>query len=281
MRRQLVLAIGEGAIQPILLEDGTRVIPLSHTVTNDDGTKQVCSIQGIITDFEHLVDSIYPDLLSVDHRKYGDRGILAPTNENIDHINNYILNKMPGSSSKLLSSDKIVSDDPDMPDVVSVEYLNEVNVAGTPPHQLDVKLGCLVFFIRNINFDSGLVNGRKGIVRGISNHVLDIEVLAEGSPIVKVPRICFEVQVGSKGITFHRIQFPVRLCYAMTINKSQGNTLKLFGLDLRGDVFCHGQLYVAVSRTTSRENILCLVRPERMIDGIPHVHNECYLSRIC
>ena len=61
----------------------------------------------------------------------------------------------------------------------------------------------------------------------------------------------------------------------MTINKSQGQTLKHVGLDLRGDVFCH-QLYVAVSRTTSRNNILCLVRPERLLDGIPHVHNVVY-----
>ena len=67
----------------------------------------------------------------------------------------------------------------------------------------------------------------------------------------------------------------------MTINKSQGQTFKHVGLDLRGDVFHHGQLYVAVSRTTSRNNILCLVRPERILDGIPHVHNVVYVPIIC
>ena len=53
-----VLAIGEGAIQPIELEDGSEVIPLSHTVTNDD-TQTTCGIVGI-TDFEDLVNTIYP-----------------------------------------------------------------------------------------------------------------------------------------------------------------------------------------------------------------------------
>ena len=72
------------------------------------------------------------------------------------------------------------------------------------------------------------------------------------------------------------MQFPVRCCYAMTINKSQGQTVKHVGLDLRGDVFRHGQLYVAVSRTTSRNNILCLVAPQRLFDRIPHVHNDVY-----
>ena len=45
------------------------------------------------------------------------------------------------------------------------------------------------------------------------------------------------------------------------------------GLDLRDDVFCHGQLYVALSRTTCSANIMCLVRPERLINGVPHVAN--------
>ena len=35
----------------------------------------------------------------------------------------------------------------------------------------------------------------------------------------------------------------------ITINKSQGQTLKIVGLDLRHPVFSHGMLYVAVSRT--------------------------------
>ena len=80
-----VLVIGEGAIQPNELEDGSEVIPLSsHTVTNDDDTQTTCSIVGI-TDFEELVNTIYPDLLSVDHSAYNDRGILAPTNYLVEH----------------------------------------------------------------------------------------------------------------------------------------------------------------------------------------------------
>ena len=101
---------------------------------------------------------------------------------------------MPGDSHRLLRNDKIVTDDQNMPDVVSVEYLNEVDVPGTSPHKLHLKLRSLISFIRNIFFDSGLVNGRN---------VLDIEVIADGSPLVKVPRTCFEVQVGGRGITFH------------------------------------------------------------------------------
>ena len=56
--------------------------------------------------------------------------------------------------------------------------------------------------------------------------------------------------------SFKRIQFPVRLAYAMTINnKSQGQTLQKVGISLKQEVFSHGQLYTAFTRTTSGENM--------------------------
>lgn len=49
-------------------------------------------------------------------------------------------------------------------------------------------------------------------------------------------------------IQFKRLQFPIRLAFAMTINKSQGQSMKICGLDLENACFSHGQLYVACSR---------------------------------
>ncbi|KAI3984755.1 hypothetical protein MKX01_039372 [Papaver californicum] len=56
-----------------------------------------------------------------------------------------------------------------------------------------------------------------------------------------------------------RRQFPVRLAYAMTINKSQGQSVKYVGIDLRTHVFSHGQLYVALSRCTTPNRITVLL----------------------
>ena len=43
-----------------------------------------------------------------------------------------------------------------------------------------------------------------------------------------------------------RRQFPVRLAFAMTINKAQGQTLQRVGLFLPSHAFLHGQLYVVL-----------------------------------
>jgi hypothetical protein len=54
---------------------------------------------------------------------------------------------------------------------------------------------------------------------------------------------------GSCPVESTRLQFPLRVCYAMTINKSQGQTFTgRVGLYLKTDSFAHGQLYVALSR---------------------------------
>ena len=60
---------------------------------------------------------------------------------------------------------------------------------------------------------------------------------------------------------FKRHQFPVRLAFAMTINKAEGQSLHTVGIDLRQPVFSHGQLYVALSRTTSSHRVHVLLPP--------------------
>ena len=138
-----------------------------------------------------------------------------------------------------------------------MEYLNEINCTGLPLAKLEVKVGCPVMILKNLDPANGVCNGSRGILKRFSNRVMEVELITgdHATHKVFVPRINnypTEEQVAFK---FTRRQFPVRLCFAMTINKSQGQTVKHVGLDLRRPVFTHGQFYVGVSRVTSRLNI--------------------------
>ena len=76
-------------------------------------------------------------------------------------------------------------------------------------------------------------------------------------------------------IDFVRQQFPVRLSFAMTINKSQGQTLRRVGLDVsQSPCFSHGHLYVAMSRVCSRNDIKICLPPQGDTNLYNCVHQE-------
>src|SRR5713226_2646126 len=138
-----------------------------------------------------------------------------------------------------------------------VEYLNEINCGFLLLAKLEVKKGCPVMVLKNLDAANGVCNGSRGILTRYSNRVLEVRLLTreQAGQIVFIPRVAN--QPGEKDVPFKftRRQFPIRLCFSMTINKSQGQTVKHVGLDLRSSVFSHGQFYVGVSRVTSVASI--------------------------
>ena len=75
---------------------------------------------------------------------------------------------------------------------------------------------------------------------------------------VLIPRISLTTGETDLPFTLRRKQFPICPAFAMSINKSQGQTLDHVGIYLPTPVFTHGQLYVALSRATSRRSIRIL-----------------------
>ncbi|XP_062230178.1 uncharacterized protein LOC133927804 [Phragmites australis] len=116
----------------------------------------------------------------------------------------------------------------------------------------------------NIDPANGLCNGTRLVVRGFQRNAIDAEIVLgqHAGKRVFLPRIplcpsddeMFPFQ-------FKRKQFPIRLSFAMTVNKAQGQTIPNVGIYLPESVFSHGQLYVALSRATARANIRVLAVP--------------------
>lgn len=70
--------------------------------------------------------------------------------------------------------------------------------------------------------------------------------------LVYIPRMDMSPSQSPWPFKLNKRQFPIVMSFAMTINKSQGKPLYYIGLYLHRDVFTHGQIYVALSRVTTK-----------------------------
>jgi ATP-dependent exoDNAse (exonuclease V) alpha subunit len=177
----------------------------------------------------------------------------------VDDINEKMLSDFPGETKEFLSADSVKenNDNGEGQLLYPVEYLNSITCSGLPLHKLQLKVGCPVMVLRNLNPAEGVCNGSRGIVTRMTNRVLEVRLLTgdHTGNSTFIPRMSIIPSTTQVPFEFCRRQFPIKVCFAMSINKSQGQSVKHVGLDLRNAVFTHGQLYVAVSRVTSVWNI--------------------------
>ena len=117
--------------------------------------------------------------------------------------------------------------------------MHQINESGLPPHELKLKKNCPVILLRNINPAKGLCNGTRLLVKNIHKTKLECEFIygVRAGERVYIPRITCTNVKGLLPFQLCRKQFPVKLCYAITINKSQGQTIDFVGLDLIEPVF--------------------------------------------
>ena len=101
------------------------------------------------------------------------------------------------------------------------EVLETFNPSGVPPHILVLKEHVPIIVMRNLD-PPKICNGTRLQIKKLHAHVIEAVIIAgdhKGEEFF-IPRIPL-IPTGL-GFDFKRIQFPVQVCYAMTINKSQG-----------------------------------------------------------
>lgn len=173
---------------------------------------------------------------------------LTTTNRSADKRNAEMLAKLPGQAETFTSLEQGDFDGFEKPAEDQVSY----------------KPGAQIMMLTNDQSDRW-VNGTIGKI--ISHTFKDGEPLirvhlADGRK-VQVGPYTWDVTrpVAQGGSLTHEVigtytQLPFRLAWAITIHKSQGQTLERVVVDLTGGTFAYGQLYVALSRCTSLEGLI-------------------------
>ncbi|XP_022014727.1 uncharacterized protein LOC110914228 [Helianthus annuus] len=213
-----------------------------------------------------LIDFVYPSILeNFNNQNYfSERAIFAPKNEVVHEINDRLLSLFPGEEREYLSSDSLCqSENPNATQqkLYSPDVLNGLKVSGLPNHRLALKVGVPVMLLRNIDQQNGLCNGTRLQIKKMYNRVIEAEIISGGNIGTRtyIPRISLIPSDKKIPFEFQRRQFPLAVCFAMTINKSQGQSLSRVFLYLKQPVFTHGQLYVALSRVKTRQGVKLLI----------------------
>lgn len=207
------------------------------------------------------------------------RVILTTKNNFVDEINNMLIDKFLGKAKTFVGIDETIESDNQ---TQFEDLLHTLNPVGLPPYILSLKENCPIMLLQNLNPYVGLCNGTRLTCCEFKTHVISAKITADDFKNMHefIPRIPLLSLPDEKlPVPFKRTQFPMRLCFAMIINKAQGQTLDFVGIYLRKPVFSHGQHYVALSRAKNSNSVELLSRPPTPTNDEDHstyniVYNE-------
>lgn len=181
---------------------------------------------------------------------------LATTNATVFEINHTRLNSLP-----------------DNPFAYQASVTGEMDASTFPTEgTLVLKKGAQIMMLKN-DSKKRWVNGSIGTIEDINAQ--EIKVNIDGNIHIVSPETWNKIRYSfnsekrqiEEEVVSSFTQFPLRLAWAITVHKSQGQTYNSVVIDMGRGAFAHGQTYVALSRCRSLDT-LYLKRPLTFNDVI-------------
>ena len=193
----------------------------------------------IYTVLQDLMDFVYPPATittaCTDLATFQHRCILAFHDDTINALNVMILQQLPDDIRifHTVDTSDINEANPDFAQLPA-EYMQSHTSGGLPPSRLVLKVGASVMLLHNLDPTEGFCNGTRVIVTPLGLRCIELHILGGNfhGQCKLIPRILLSIAEGELPFVLTRKQFPIKLCFAMTVNKSQGQTLGIVGLDL-------------------------------------------------
>ncbi|XP_037942200.1 uncharacterized protein LOC119675083 [Teleopsis dalmanni] len=165
---------------------------------------------------DELINEVFPIIDNHKNKKWlSERAILAAKNKDVNDLNFVIQNQIVGTLHTFKSIDCVTNEEEATN--YPTEFLNSLDMPGLPPHTLQLKIGSVVIMLRNLN-QPKLCNGTRLVITKLMANVIHAMILNGKfkSDVVLIPRIPM-ISIDMP-FEFKRIQFPIRLAFAMTIN---------------------------------------------------------------
>lgn len=219
---------------------------------------------------------------------------IMPTNKMVQSYNEMVMNSVEPSIQKinLQAQDRLLEKDMRLLNV-SVENIipSDINKTAGVPKSLTIYRGLRVMLRYNVDIRKGLVNGSMGVITEIEfsgwrkqqlfqNDIPRIKIDFDnniGSHYIEPITVIFDARFGYGSV--ERRMLPMVPCYAVTVHKLQGSTIKTAVINLGDQYFAAGQKFVALSRCTSLDELeIDELHPRGLIEG--NVCNEDSLEEM-
>jgi hypothetical protein len=211
-------------------------------------------------DLNSLISFVYRDISTT------RKAILTLTNKDAMIINDMIAEMLPGQGRLYDSIDEISAESMHLN--IPHEFLNSLNPSGLSVFRLKLKVNMPVMLIRNVSQSMGLCNGTILKISRITPNLIERYVVngLHRNEYHCIPRFTLPSDPDDHPFLFTRHQFPVIPAFAITINKSQGQTFDRVGIYLSRDVFSLMVNYTSHSQEQEDKKTLDVFYPDYLLN---------------